>query len=69
MEACYERFVLEFERLVRQHGPLRMLVDVTALHGMATFFKPFTIAVVRYFDHVAAAEAWSLNPRVFCRFR
>jgi len=26
-------------------------------HGMATFCKPFIKAKVRYFDHVAAAEA------------
>jgi len=26
-------------------------------HGMATFFKPFTKATVRYFDHADAAHA------------
>ena len=26
-------------------------------HGMATFFKPFTKATIRYFDHAAATEA------------
>lgn len=91
VKADYERFVPEFERLVRQHGALRMLIDVTALHGleagaiwedikfgarhfadierlamvgdrkwqhgMTTFFKPFTEATVRYFDHGAAPEA------------
>lgn len=41
--ADYERFVPEFERLVRQHG--------------AMFCKPFTAATVRYFDHARAAEA------------
>jgi MFS superfamily sulfate permease-like transporter len=87
----YEHFAPEFERLVRQHGKLRVLFDMTALdgwdagaawedikfdikhfsdierlamiggtkwqHGMAVFFKPFTRATVRYFDHANAAEA------------
>ena len=89
--ADYEGFVPEFERLVRQHGKLRLLFDMTYLHGweaaamwedtkfaikhfadierlaivgekswqhvMATFCKPFTKAIVQYFDHVDAAEA------------
>jgi hypothetical protein len=29
----YERFVPEFERLVRQHGKLRLLFDMTGFHG------------------------------------
>lgn len=31
--ADYERFVPEFERLVRQHGKLRVLFDMTGFHG------------------------------------
>ena len=89
--ADYEHFVPEFERLVRKHGKLRVLFDVTELqgwdagaawedikfdikhfsdierlamiggvkwqHAMAMFFKPFTRASIRYFDHADAAEA------------
>ena len=98
VKADYEHFVPEFERLVRQHGKLRVLFDMTGFHGwdagamwedikfdikhfadierlamigekkwqygMATFFKPFTKATIRYFDHADAAEArkW-LEPR------
>jgi hypothetical protein len=29
----YERFVPEFERLVRQHGKLRVIFDMDAFHG------------------------------------
>ena len=90
----YEHFVPEFERLVRQNGELRVLFDMTGLHGweagaawedfkfgvahfadierlamvgekkwqhgMATFYKPFTKATVRYFDHtdMAGARKW-----------
>ncbi|MGA7951291.1 MAG: STAS/SEC14 domain-containing protein [Thiobacillaceae bacterium] len=87
----YADFVPAFERLVRQHGKLRVLFDMSGLHGwdagaawedtkfainhfadieriamvgekrwqhgMATFCKPFTKAMVRYFDHADAAEA------------
>jgi len=90
-KADYPDFVSEFERLVRQHGHLRVLFDITDFHGwdagaawadikfgidhvadieriamvgdkkwqhgMAVFFKPFTKATIRYFDHVDAAEA------------
>jgi hypothetical protein len=89
--ADYPDFVSAFERLVQQHGKLRVLFDMTGFqgwdagaawedikfdvrhfadiermamvgdkkwqHGMATFFKPFTKATIRYFDHAAAAEA------------
>ena len=32
-KADYKQFVPEFERLVRQHGPLRVLFDMTGFHG------------------------------------
>jgi hypothetical protein len=91
VKADYEHFVPEFERLIRQHGKLRVLFDIADLHGwdagavwedikfdmkhfsdierlamvgdkkwqhgMAIFFKPFTKATIRYFDHAEAAEA------------
>ncbi len=91
VKADYERFVPEFERLLRQHGKLRVLFDMSDFHGwegsaawedikfdikhfadierlamvgnkkwqhgMAMFFKPFTKATSRYFDHADAAEA------------
>src|SRR5579871_4580410 len=33
VKADYEKFVPEFDRLVRQHGKLRVLVDMTGFHG------------------------------------
>ena len=91
VKADYEHFVPEFERLIRQHGKLCLLFDMTGFHGweasaawedfkfgiehfadierlamvgekqwqqgMAIFCKPFTKAMVRYFDHADAAEA------------
>ena len=91
VKADYERCVPEFERLIRQHGKLRLLFELTGFHGweagalwdeikldirhfadierlavigdkkwehgMVTFYKPFTKATIRYFDHAKAAEA------------
>lgn len=87
----YAGFVAEFERLLKQHGRLRVLFDMTGFHGwdasavwedfkfdvkhfadisrlamlgdrrwqhgMAEFFRPFTKATTRYFDHTASVEA------------
>ena len=33
VKADYEHFVPEFERLVRQHGKLHVLFDMTGFHG------------------------------------
>ena len=91
VKADYERCVPEFERLIRQHGKLRLLFEMTDFHGweagalwdeikldtklfadieriamvgdkkwehgVATFYKPFTRATIRYFDQANAAEA------------
>lgn len=34
LKTDYEHFVPEFERLVRQHGKLRVLFDMTGFHGL-----------------------------------
>jgi len=91
VKADYAPLGQEFERLFRQYGKLRLLFDMTGLHGwdtgaawedlkfdikhfsdidrlamvgekkwqetMGTFFKPFTKATIRYFDHADAADA------------
>ena len=90
-KADYERCVPEFDRLIGQHGQLRLLFELTNFHGweagalwdeikldvkhfadierlavvgdkkwehvMATFYKPFTKAMIRYFDRANAPEA------------
>jgi len=93
----YERCVPEFDRLIRQHGKVRLLFELSEFHGweagalweeikldmkhfadierlavvgdtkwerhMVALYKPFTTAVVRYFDQTDAAEArqWLLE--------
>ena len=87
----YEYFVPKFRQLVRQHGYLRILFDMTHFHGwesnamwedirggvnhfiyierlgmvgkkkwqqgMAIFCKPFTKAMIHYFNDSGTAEA------------
>ncbi len=87
----YGHFVSEFARLLRLHGRLRVLFDMTGFQGwnaaamwedikfdfkhfadierlamvgdkqwqhfMAIFFKPFTNAESRYFDHADLVKA------------
>jgi len=87
----YEKFVPEVERLVEQHGKIRMLVEMHDFHGwtagalwedtkftvqyfsdierlavvgeakwqegVSLFAKPFTSAVVRYFDRTKVDKA------------
>ena len=97
----YGHLVSEFKRLVRLHGRLRVLFDMTGFHGwnaaamwedikfdikhfvdierlamvgdrqwqhfMAIFFKPFTNAESRYFDHadLVKARKWlHAGPRI-----
>ncbi len=91
VKADYEHILPEFEGLARQHGTLRVFLnltdfhgwDISALwdeikldikhfadieriavvgdkkwqHGLATIFKPFTKAAIRYFHHADTAEA------------
>ncbi len=97
VKADYELFMPEVEKLVRLHGKLSMLFDMTGFHGweagalwedtkfaikhfsdiekiamvgekkwqqgMALFGKPFTKAMIRYFDHadIAEARAWLME--------
>ncbi len=87
----YQHFVPAVERLVKQHGKIRMLVNMNDFHGwtagalwqdlkfdakhsndiervamvgetkwqhgMAVFCKPFTAAIVRYFDRTTIDQA------------
>jgi len=53
--SCRRHFVPEFERRIDQHGKLRVLDK--KWQRMATFFKPFTKATIRYFDYADATEA------------
>ena len=54
VKADYEHFVPEFERLVRQHGKLRVLFDMTGFHG---------------WEAGAVWEDTQVRCRTLCRYR
>jgi hypothetical protein len=72
VKADYERVVPELDRLIRQHGKVSLLFELTGFHGwdagglwdeMTNFCKPFTKATIRYFEQGNAPEArkWLLQ--------
>ncbi|MBU0674469.1 MAG: STAS/SEC14 domain-containing protein [Proteobacteria bacterium] len=52
LKADYEHFVPEFERLVRQHGKLRVLFDMTGFHGWeaSAAWEDFKFGVAHFAD-------------------
>ena len=72
-KADYEHFVPEFERLVRQHGKLRVLFDMTGFHG----WEPVALWEDIKFDvkHFAAIarlamigeKKWEQGMATFCK--
>ena len=52
VKADYEHFVPEFERLVRQHGKLRVLFDMTGFHGWeaGASWEDFKFGVAHFAD-------------------
>ncbi len=72
VSADYEHLVSKFERLVRQHGKLRVMFDMKHFKDiercaavgdqrwqkwLTEFCVPFTKATIRYFDSADAAAA------------
>jgi hypothetical protein len=56
LSAAWEDFKFGIEHFA-DIDRLAMVGDRQWQHGMAIFCKPFTKAMVRYFEHVEAAEA------------
>lgn len=53
VEADYAQFVPEFERLVRQHGKMRVLFDMTDFHGWeASAMWEDTKFAIHHFDDI-----------------
>ena len=52
VKADYEHFVPEFERLVRQHGKLSVLFDMTGFHGWeaAAMWEDTKFAIKHFAD-------------------
>ncbi len=73
VKADYEHFVPEFERLVRQHGKVSVLVDMTGFHGWeaAAMWEDTKFAVKHFTDIERAAmvgdKKWQHVMVMFCK--
>ncbi len=69
----YEHFVPEFERLVRQHGKLRLLFDMTGFHGWeaAALWEDTKFAIKHFSDIERLAmigeTKWQHGMAMFCK--
>jgi hypothetical protein len=73
VKADYEHFVPEFERLVRQHGKLRVLFDMTGLHGWeaGAAWEDFKFGVAHFTDierlAMVGEKKWQQGMATFCK--
>jgi hypothetical protein len=71
--ADYEQFVPEFERLVRQHGKLRLLFEMTGFHGWdaGAAWEDFKFGVEHFADIERLAmigeKRWQHGMATFCK--
>ena len=69
----YEHFVPEFERLVQQHGKLRVLFDMTSFHGWdAGALWEDTKFAVKHFNDIeklamVGEKKWQKGMATFCK--
>lgn len=69
----YNHFVPEFERLVKEHGKLRVLFDMTAFHGWeaGAVWEDIKFDVKHFSDIERLAmvgdKAWEHGMAVFCK--
>jgi hypothetical protein len=72
-KADYDHFVPEFERLVRQHGHLRLLFDMTGFHGWdaSALWADTTFAMHHFADierlAMVGEHAWQHGMAAFCK--
>lgn len=69
----YEYFVPEFERLVQQHGKLRLLFDMTDFHGweVAALWEDTKFAIKHFADieriAMVGEKKWQQGMATFCK--
>ena len=72
-KADYEHFVPEFERLVKQHGKLKVLFDMTDFHGWeASALWEDTKFAIHHFNDIdrlamVGEEKWQRGMATFCK--
>ncbi len=73
VKADYEQFVPEVERLIRQHGKLRMLFDMTGFHGWeaGAAWEDFKFGVEHFADierlAMVGEKQWQHGIATFCK--
>jgi len=73
VKADYAQFVPEVERLIRQHGKLRMLFDMTGFHGWdaSAAWEDFKFGVEHYADierlAMVGEKQWQHGMATFCK--
>ncbi len=73
VKADYEYFVPEFERLVRQHGKLRVLFDMTDFHGweVSADWEDFKFGIAHFTDieriAMVGEKRWQHGMATFCK--
>jgi hypothetical protein len=71
--ADYEQFVPEFERLVREHGTLRVLFDMTEFHGWSAgaLWSDTKFAMQHFSDierlAIVGEKKWQHGMATFCK--
>jgi hypothetical protein len=72
-KADYEHLVPEFERLLREHGKLRLLFEMTAFHGWdaGAAWEDFKFGVEHFADidrlAMVGEERWQHGMATFCK--
>ena len=73
VKSDYEHFVPEFERLVREHGKLCVLFDLTGLHGWTpgAMWEDTKFALHHFHDierlAVVGEKKWQEGMATFCK--
>lgn len=73
VEADYEQFVPDVERLIRQHGKLRMLFDMTGFHGWdaGAAWEDFKFGIEHFADierlAMVGEKKWQHGMATFCK--
>ena len=72
-KADYEQFVPEFERLLQQHGKLRVLFDMTGFHGWeaGALWEDTRFGIHHYADieriAMVGEKNWQHGMAIFCK--
>lgn len=72
-KADYERFVPEFDRLIDQHGKLRLLFDMTNFHGweVSAMWEDLKLGIEHFADierlAMVGETQWQHGMATFCK--